>query len=576
MGFVSRFRNKFKYRMTLSRKLISCFLVVALLLGVTGFISTLYLTTLDSKYTDLIDRRAVILSNILKVQVQISKENSLIRAYIVTKDTEFLEKLTNEYNTATQLIADTINLTHIPEFKATLQQLQEGNDEFKEKNDQLIQMIGENASSEQITEYFMSDVFPLGTNLDPVVDQLASDQMKSMNEASEKSSVLVRKAVTNVRNVSVFAFIVSILIGYFCSRSISRPVVAITSAAEQIALGNLAIEDVKVKSKDEIRTLASSFHQMRDNLQDLVRQISISSEHVASSSEELTASSEQSSQASESITITIQEVSSNAQMQSRSVDESLQAIHEMSSGVQQIASNAQMTSSLTMETASKAIEGNQSIQLTVSQMESIQLTMNNLVDAVTDMEEQSEKIEMIIEVISEIAAQTNLLSLNAAIEAARAGEHGRGFAVVADEVRKLAEQSSQSAGQITELVTTIKERTHHVVETTEAGVKEVSDGIGVVHKTGDLFEVIKQNIEEVSNQVQEISAASQQISVSTEQVVHSIGLISDGSKTVAAESQNLAASTEEQLASMEEITASAASLSTMAEDLQELVGKFKV
>lgn len=576
MGFGSKLRNKFTFRMTIARKLIGSFLIVALLLGITGFISTLYLTKLNSTYTDLIDRRAVVLSNILKIQVGISKENSLIRAYIVTENTEFLDKLSAEYDTATKLITDTQNLTHIPEFKERLQELQKGNSEFKQKSDQLIQMIKNKTPSEQVTAFFLSDVFPLGINLDPVVDQLASDQMKSMDEASDKSSILIKKAVTNVRNVSVFAFIMSILIGYLCSRSISRPVVAITSAAEQIALGNLAIEDVKVKSKDEVRTLANSFHQMRDNLQDLVRRISISSEHVASSSEELTASSEQSSQASESITITIQEVSNNAQMQSRSVDESLQAIHEMSSGVQQIASNAQMTSSLTMETASKAIEGNQSIQRTVSQMESIGLTMNNLVNAVSEMEEQSEKIELIVGVISEIAAQTNLLSLNAAIEAARAGEQGRGFAVVADEVRKLAEQSSQSAGQITELVMTIKERTHHVVETTEAGVKEVSDGIGVVHKTGDLFEVIKQNIEEVSNQVQEISAASQQISVSTEQVVHSIGLISDGSKTVAAESQNLAASTEEQLASMEEITSSASSLSTMAEELQELVGKFKV
>ena len=576
MGFAKMLRSKVKFRMTIGRKLISCFLVVALLLGATGIISTYYLNKVDDTYTDLIDRRALILSDILKIQVGISKENSLIRAYMITKDTEFLDKLAVEYDTTTQLITDTDNLTHIPEFKERLQELQKGNSEFKQKYDQLIQMIEEKAPSDQTMDYFINEVFPLGINLDPLVDELATDQLSSMDEASTESSAVVNNAITNVITLSIFAFILAVLIGYLCSRSISKPVVAITEVAEQIALGNLAVEDVKVKSRDEILILANSFHQMRDNLQNLVRKISISSEHVASSSEELTASSEQSSQTSETITMTIQEVSVNAQMQSRSVDESLQAIHEMSSGIQQIASNAQVTSSLTMDTVQKAMEGNKSIQLTVSQMESMQLTMNNLVNAVKEMEEQSEKIELIVEVISEIAAQTNLLSLNAAIEAARAGEQGRGFAVVADEVRKLAEQSSQSAGQITELVTTIKDRTHHVVETTEAGVKEVSDGMGVVHTAGNLFEVIKRNIEEVSNQVQEISAASQQISVSTEQVVHSIGLISDGSKTVAAESQNLAASTEEQLASMEEITSSASSLSTMAEDLRELVGKFKV
>ncbi|MFP3391613.1 methyl-accepting chemotaxis protein [Brevibacillus sp. SIMBA_076] len=163
--------------------------------------------------------------------------------------------------------------------------------------------------------------------------------------------------------------------------------------------------------------------------------------------------------------------------------------------------------------------------------------------------------------------------LNAAIEAARAGEQGRGFAVVADEVRKLAEQSTQSAEKIAHLVSTIKNHTHKVVESMEMGVKEVDSGIQVA---GQLFEQIKSDIDAVSGQVQEISAASQQISASTEQVVHAIEEISQGSKVVAAESQNVSASAEEQLAAIEEIASSASSLTKMAEELQHVVGKFKV
>jgi len=569
-------KSKFVGKMTIGKKLMGSFLTIALLLGIMGAISSYYLNKIDSTNTDLIERQALILSNVLKTQVEISMKNNLLSGYMITKDDDFLDKLTTSYDNAALLISETQKLAQLPAVKEGLEELDKGNREFKVYYEQLITMIQDNRPSTQTTNFFRSEVLPIGVSLDSIVDRLANDQLNSMNEVSAKSTRVVKTAISNVTTLSILAFILAGLIGYLCSRMISKPIEAIAGVAERIALGDLTTKDVKVKSNDEIGILAKSFNQMTENLRNLVRQISISSEQVASSSEELTASAEQSSQVSETITLTIQEVSANAEMQSRSVDESVQSINEMSSGVQQIASSAQMTSSLTKETAHKAIEGNQSIQLTAKQMDSIHHTMNHLANAVIEMEEHSKEIEQVVEVISEIAAQTNLLSLNAAIEAARAGEQGRGFAVVAAEVRKLAEQSSQSAGQIAQLVTSIINRTHHVVESTEAGVKEVSEGILVVHTAGKLFEEIKQNIDEVSNQVQEISAASQQISASTEQVVHSIELISDGSKSVAAESQNLAASTEEQSASMEEITSSASSLSTMAEQLKELIGQFKV
>lgn len=566
----------FIMKLTIGIKLTGSFLIIALLLATTSGISSFYLKKIDNSNVDLIDRRAAILFNVQKIQVQVAKESNSLRGYMITKDQQFLDSLSKYYDIATNLIEDTLKLAQVKEFREQLQELDSKNHEFKQKYDQMIQMIQNNQPTSTINDYFTSEVLPLGRQLDPIADELANYQITSMDEASKGNSEIVHTAVTNVAVLSIFSFVLAVIIGLFSSRKMTKPVVAIAEVAERIASGDLTMEDLRVKNRDEIGNLAKSFNQMTENLRNLVTEISISSEHVASSSEELTASAEQSSQVSEAITLTIQGVTVNAENQSRSVDESVQSINEMSSGVQQIASSAQVTSSLSIETAQKAMEGNQSIQQTVKQMDTIHHTMNHLANSVTEMEEDSNKIEHIVEVISEIAAQTNLLSLNAAIEAARAGEQGQGFAVVATEVRKLAEQSSHSAEQITLLVTSIKNRTHHVVESTELGVKEVSEGIQVVYAAGQLFEDIKTNIEEVSNQVQEISAASQQISASAEQVVHSIGIISDESKTVVAESQNVAASTEEQLASMEEIESSASSLSIMAEELQKLVGRFKV
>ncbi|NIK77783.1 methyl-accepting chemotaxis protein [Paenibacillus castaneae] len=563
-------------KLTIGKKLIGSFLVIALLLGITSSISSYYLNKIDDGYSDIIDRRVVILSNVQKIQVHVAKETSRLRAYMITKDQESLDNLNASYDRVISLIEETNGMVQIKEFKEGLEKLDAVNQEFKQKYDLLIQMIDNNEPSNEITNYYVNDVIRLSRQLDPIAEELADFQTKSMDEASAKNTETARAATMNVSIISILAVVLAVLIGYFSSRMISKPIVAIANVAERIALGDLTIEDIRVKNKDEVGVLAKSFNQMAGNLRSLVQQISISSEHIAASSEELTASAEQSNQVSENIALTLQEVTANADMQSRNVDESVRSTNEMSSGLQQIASSAQMTSALSIQTSEIALEGNQIIQSTVKQMDSIHNKMDHLANAVTEMEGNSKEIESIVAVISEIAAQTNLLALNAAIEAARAGEQGRGFAVVADEIRKLAEQSSNSAGQISQLVTTINTHTHHVVESMEVGAKEVDEGIRVVHIAGQLFEEINRNIDEVSNLVQDVSASSQQISASSEQVVHAIEEISEGSKSVAEQSQNVAASTEEQLASMEEIASSASFLSNMAEELQSLVGKFKI
>lgn len=563
-------------RLTIGKKLIGSFLIIAFLLGITSGVSSYYLKKIDESNADLIKRRVVILSNVQTLHRHVTKEFSRLRAYMITKDQESLDDLKVSYDNVNTLIDETIEIAHIKEFTEELQVLKGLNHEFKQKYDQLFDKIDNNRPNEEIIDYYKNEVLPVGRKLEPIAEKLANEQHQSLNEESENNSRIVSQAITNVTILSITAFVLAIVIGYFSSRMLSKPIVLLANVAEQIAQGDLTTGDIRVKNKDEVGSLANSFNQMSGNLRKLVGQISMSSEQIAASSEELTASAEQSSHASESITLTLQDVTANAEKQSNSVDESVQSINEMSSGIQQIASSAQITSSLSIQASQKALEGNQFIQTTVKQMDSIHQTMDHLANAVKEMESNSAEIERIVSVISEIASQTNLLALNAAIESARAGEQGRGFAVVAGEVRKLAEQSSRSADQISELVSTIRTHTHNVVESVEEGVKEVSEGMRVVHIAGDLFGEIKKNVDEVSNQVQDASTSSQQISASSEQILHVVEEISEGSKSVAMQSQSVAAATEEQLASMEEVSSSSSFLAKMAEDLQSLVRQFKV
>jgi methyl-accepting chemotaxis protein len=381
---------------------------------------------------------------------------------------------------------------------------------------------------------------------------------------------------TLVTLLVVLAILMGIGIALMITRMISKPLVQMNGAVEKIATGDLTADELQVKNRDEIGDLARSFNQMAKNLRTLIHQVMSSAEQVAASAEELTASAEQTVQATEQIATIAQEISIGTQKQSQSVRETSHTINEMAASVQQIAASSQSVSTTAVQTSNAAKEGNQSIQKAVQQMNFIHTTVNEASQSIKQLGEHAKHIDTIVEIISNIANQTNLLALNAAIEAARAGEQGRGFAVVADEVRKLAEESRQSAQKIAEYIATIQDEIHKVVQKMEAGTIEVNTGIEVVHEAGNSFEQIQRLIHEVADQFQEVSSAVQQMAASSEQVVRTIDDVTEIAASSAAGTQTVSASAEEQLATMEEITASATALAKMAEELQTLVGQFKV
>ncbi|WP_047151438.1 methyl-accepting chemotaxis protein [Aneurinibacillus tyrosinisolvens] len=371
-------------------------------------------------------------------------------------------------------------------------------------------------------------------------------------------------------------FIVGFILAWFMGNRLTNPLVSIGTLMEQLGQGNLKNRLEFTKRRDEYGTLAHHFNQALDNLSDLIRKVNDTSVQVAASSEELTASAEQSVKATELIATSIEQVASGTETQTENTEQSARAMEEMSKGIQRIAENCFVVSEASNGTAELAETGGQSIQKVVRQMNSIQKSVNDSDATINQLFDHSQEIEKILGVITGIADQTNLLALNAAIEAARAGEYGRGFAVVADEVRKLAEQSSVSAGQITNIITKIQSDTKISVDVMDQVKKEVGSGIDVAYETERNFTEILHSMKRVADQIQDMSAIAQQMSAGTEQVSASISHIAQVSRGTSASSQNAAVFAEKQLAPMEEITSSAAALSKMAEELSNLLGKFKV
>lgn len=379
----------------------------------------------------------------------------------------------------------------------------------------------------------------------------------------------------NMLIIVVLFVLIGLFISYITVRSITQPLNQLVLATEKVSEGDLT-QTFVVKNHDEISCVGESFNRMVATLKTLIQDVGEKAELLAASSEQLMASSEQNNSATEQIANAIQEVASGSERQTSMVKESNGIIREMSAEIGQTMQHSKAVADQASEAASIVKNGNDAIQSSTKQMANIHDTVDSLGIVIKGLGERSTEINQIINVISEIAAQTNLLALNAAIEAARAGEHGKGFAVVADEVRKLAEQSAQSTENIRQLITSIQQDTTQAVTSMAKGTTEVAKGIELVENAGESFLTIKQFVEEVTRKLQEVSTSIQGTADGADHIVQLVKGIEEITDKTTGESQDVSAATEEQLASMQEISASASSLAHMAEELQDSIKKFKI
>lgn len=375
--------------------------------------------------------------------------------------------------------------------------------------------------------------------------------------------------------IVVIAFIVIILVSWLTGRIVSKPLLASSDALKRAAQGDLMTR-VQVKSQDEIGQIGENLNLMLDSMGTMINQVSEASEQVAASSEELTAISAQNVESSSQVNASIEQIVNGSERQSQASKQNAIAMEEMAAGIMRIAESAASVSGAALTSSGEAKQGNEVVKHAVEQMNLIQNTVTETSSQMEALGGLSEQIGDIVGVISQIANQTQMLSLNASIEAARAGEHGRGFLIVANEVKKLAEQSKQAAGDIVELIGNTQRTTNAAIQSMQEGVHVVNSGTEVMSQVGNVFQTIYDSVQHVTTQIQEISAATEQISAGSQQVTSSIHEVASISEQSVGKAQSIAAASQEQYASMEEISASSEALSKMAERLQESLARFTV
>ncbi|KIN50978.1 methyl-accepting chemotaxis protein TlpC [Bacillus subtilis] len=386
---------------------------------------------------------------------------------------------------------------------------------------------------------------------------------------------LTQSLFTQFATVLVIVIMVSVILVLVFTRKINKRLNALKSAFESAGNGDMTIE-VSDKTGDELSELSVYYNKMRMKLNDTIQTVQQSALQLASASQQLSAGAEETNQASEKITEAVQQIANGAQDQITRIENSESSLKQASADIRDISANTAAIADKGQLAQSKADIGQKEIANVQAQMDAIHQSIQKSGEIIHQLDGRSKQIEQILSVITQIADQTNLLALNAAIEAARAGEQGKGFAVVADEVRKLAEESQQSAGQISKLIIEIQNDMNRSARSVEHVKTEAAEGVTMIQRTRDAFKEIAAATGEISAEISDLSASVTNISASAHHINDSFAANTADIKESTKNTRQAAALTEEQFAAMEEITAASETLSQLAEELTGIISQFKM
>lgn len=388
---------------------------------------------------------------------------------------------------------------------------------------------------------------------------------------------------TSLRAIAVFGAIAMVLCAIpgslawraMFKRRVLEPLRDLGAVLVEAGQGDLTLR-ASAPHDDEIGLLVNESNGLIESLSGIAVQVRVSAESVANAATQLSASSQEISASSMEISSSVQQVAHGAELQSRKVEETSSAIESISDAVTQIADRAMQASRTSDAAAQYALEGEQSNDQAMAKINEALDAIITLSHSVENLGKRSNEIGHIVDVITTIADQTNLLSLNAAIEAARAGESGRGFSVVAEEVRKLAEGSGKAAEQIGELIKEVQAETSTALKYMLIGTNEVRQGAEVVSQSGEALRQITEAVTQTAELAQDIAdttAHQAKRAAEIDRAMHDIAAVVEEN---AASAQETAAATEQQTACMEEISSSAQDLADMAHRLEQSAMQFKI
>lgn len=360
------------------------------------------------------------------------------------------------------------------------------------------------------------------------------------------------------------------------SKRITKQLNQLNCFAKEISNGNLNVTDVKFESKDEVEDLANSFINMKNSLKGIVEDVRENSIQISESSNELSISMDESNKVNEDIVASIVISSQISSKQCGLVDSALIKIENSNKEIQDILIDAKQMQEESNETINNCVKGKNNLENMMHQLSKINTIILEFENQVESLNKRNSEITNILNLITGISKQTNLLSLNASIEAARAGEHGKGFAVVAGEIGKLSQQSDKAVKEINNILGYIKKDTEGINAKTKIGLLELEQNKEVSSDVNKAFSIIESSNRKVNDTINQVNGNINLIVSKMEDLLTNMTNLKAHSIELSETSINNSASMEEQTAATEEVNASAYALKDMAIQMQELIKKFKV